>query len=103
MPCPVKHKFHAKQTISDGIKFSSKKEAKYYEELKIRQRVGEVVFFLRQVPFHLPGGIRYVVDFVEFLADGSVDFVDVKGMETPMYKAKKTQVEAIYPVEIKTV
>lgn len=99
----IKHKFNAKQTVCDGIKFSSKKEARYYEELKVRQRIGDVVFFLRQVPFHLPGGVRYVVDFVEYRADGTVAFVDVKGMETPVYKAKKRQVEALYPVEIQTV
>lgn len=64
---------------------------------------GEVIFFLRQVPFHLPGNVRYVVDFVEFLASGQVDFVDVKGMETPEFKLKKKQVECLYPIEIKIV
>lgn len=94
------HKFHAKPTEFNGIKFASKKEAEYYRQLLIRQRIGEVLFFLRQAPFHLPGEIRYIVDFVEFLADGTVHFVDVKGMETPIYKTKKKMVEAIYPIEI---
>lgn len=94
------HKFRAKPTESDGIKFDSKKEARYYEGLKLRQRAGEVVFFLRQVPLHLPGGVRYVVDFVEFRADGTVVFLDVKGFKTPEYKAKKRMVESIYPITI---
>lgn len=97
------HKFKAKPTEIDGEKFSSKKEARYYAELLIRQKVGEVVFFLRQVPFHLPGGVKYVVDFVEFLADGTCDFVEVKGFETPEWKIKKKMVEDIYPVKIKVV
>lgn len=99
----VFHKFHAKRVSVDGEKFPSKKEARYFKELQLRQRSGEVLFFLRQVPFHLPGNVKYVVDFVEFLSDGTVEFVDVKGIETDMFILKKKQVEAIYPVEIKVV
>ena len=99
----MRHKFHAVQTILDGIKFPSKKQAAYYAQLKLRQRTGEVVFFMREVPFHLPGGIRYVVDFQVFLASGEVEFVDVKGVKTAMYILKKKQVEAIYPIKIKEV
>lgn len=95
-----RHKFGARPTEVDGIRFDSKKEARYFQKLRIREAVGEVLFFLRQVPFHLPGGVRYVVDFQEFHADGTVHFVDVKGMETPDFKAKKKQVEALYPITI---
>ncbi len=98
-----RHKFNARTTDVDGIKFQSKKEARYYQELKLRQKAGEVVFFLRQVPFDLPGGVKYRVDFVEFLADGSVRFVDVKGMKTETYKTKKRIVEATYPIQIEEV
>ena len=97
---PVKHKFHAKPTELDGIKFPSKKEANYYATLKLRQKSGEIIFFLRQVPFYLPGGIKYVCDFQEFWSDGTVHFVDTKGHKTPMYKTKKKMVEALYPIEI---
>lgn len=96
-----RHKFNAKPTELDGIRFSSKKEARYYAELKLRKESGAVVFFLRQVPLHLPGKTKYVVDFVEFLSNGTVEFIDVKGMSTAMYKLKKKQVEALYPIEIK--
>lgn len=97
------HKFKAVTTELDGVKFSSKKEGRYYSELKIRQQLGEVVFFLRQVPFYLPGGVKYVVDFVEFLADGTCRFIDVKGFETSEFKAKKKMVESLFPVTIETV
>jgi hypothetical protein len=96
----IRHKFHAKRTECNGIKFSSKKEAAYYQKLMMMKQSAQIVFFLRQAPLHLPGGVRYVVDFVEFWADGSVRFVDVKGFKTPEYKAKKKMVEALYPIEI---
>lgn len=95
-----RHKFRAKPTETDGIKFSSKKEANYYLQLKQLQELGEVLFFLRQVPLHLPGNVKYLCDFLVFYADGTADFVDVKGMKTPQYVMKKKQVEALYPVEI---
>ena len=98
-----KHKYKAKPTIADGIRFDSKKEARYYEQLKILQKAGDVIFFLRQVPFHLAGGVRYVVDFQEFRKDGTVHFVDVKGYKTSEYTQKKRQVEALYPIEIEEV
>jgi hypothetical protein len=91
------------RTESDGIKFDSKKEARYYDQLKLRVKSGEVLFFLRQVPLHLPGGVRYVVDFQEFHSDGTVRFVEVKGMQTKDFVMKKKMVESIYPVEIEVV
>ena len=99
----TRHKFNAKPTEVDGIRFDSKKEARYYQELLLRQRAGEVVFFLRQTPFHLPGGVTYRVDFQEFHASGEVRFVDVKGMETKDFIMKKKMVEDLYPVEIQIV
>lgn len=97
------HKFRAKPQDADGRRFPSKKEERYYQELKLRERAGEVVFHLWQVPFHLPGGVKYVVDFVEFYADGTVHFVDVKGHQTEQFKTKKRMVESLYPVEIEVV
>ena len=95
-----RHKFNAVRTEIDGIKFSSKKEATYYQSLCLRRKAGEVLFFLRQVPLHLPGGVRYVVDFQEFHMDGTVHFIDVKGMRTSEYLTKKKIVEAVYPILI---
>lgn len=103
-PPPKKRsKYNAKKVVVDGIKFDSKKEAKYYEELKLRKAAGEVDYFLLQVPFHLPGGVVYKCDFQEFLSDGTVRYVDTKGFETPEFKIKKKQVEALYPVTIEVV
>lgn len=97
------HKFKAIPTEVDGKRFASKKEAKYYADNKLRVKSGEVLFFLMQVPLLLPGGTVYRVDFVNFHADGSVHFVDVKGMRTQVYKIKKREIEAIYPITIEEV
>jgi dsDNA-binding SOS-regulon protein len=93
----LKHKFNAIRCELDGIKFASKKEAKRYKELKLLQTAGEILFFLQQVPLRLPGGIKYVLDFMVFWADGNITMEDVKGLKTPIYILKKKQVESVYP------
>ena len=93
-------KYRAEPTIVDGIRFASKREAKYYQDLQLAKKSGELVYFLRQVPMHLPGNVKYLCDFVEFWKSGEVRFVDVKGFKTPMYRLKRKQVEALYPVKI---
>ena len=95
-----KHKFRAKPSDEDGIRFASKKERAYYQGLKLRQKNGEVLFFLRQAPFHLLGNVRFVIDFIEFWSDGTVHFIDVKGFDTPLGKLKRKQAEAFYPITI---
>jgi hypothetical protein len=96
----LRHKFRAKPTELDGIKFASKKEAKRYRELKTLQELGEILFFLRQVPFHLQAGVKYVCDFLVFWTNGEVTIEDVKGIKTDMYIVKKKMVEATYPITI---
>lgn len=99
-----RHKYNAKQTTIDNIIFPSKKEADYYCNLKLRQKSGEVLFFLRQIPFYLPGGIIYRCDFLEFRTDNSVHFIETKGMKTPDFKLKMQLVEEAYPlVEIEII
>lgn len=97
---PIRHKFNAVRTEVDGVSFSSKKEANYWRELQLAKQSQSLLFALRQVPFHLPGGVTYRVDFAEFWSNGEVRFVDVKGFKTREYINKKKQVEALYPVKI---
>jgi hypothetical protein len=98
----VRHKFSAVRTERDGQSFPSKLEARLYDHLVLEQRAGDVIFFLRQCPFHLPGGVVYRVDFQVFRADGTVEFLDAKGATTESFKSKRRQVETLYPVTIRT-
>lgn len=99
-----KYNVSAKDTrTSDGIVFASKAEMHRYHELLNMQRNGLVEFFLRQVSFHLPGNVKYVVDFAVFYPDGRKEFEDVKGVRTAMYQLKRKQVEALYPVKIREI
>ncbi len=97
----IRHKFHAIRCEADNIKFPSRKERDYYLELKLRQKAGEVLFFLRQTSFHLPGGVKYTCDFTIFKNNGEVEFIDVKGCRTKDFIQKKKMVEELYsPVKI---
>ncbi len=84
----------------DGITFDSKKEMQRYQALKLARANGLLKYFLRQIPLHLPGNVRYVCDFMVVYNDDSISFQDVKGFKTAMYRLKKKQVEALYPITI---
>lgn len=98
----IKHKFHAQPCERNEIKFSSKLERRYYDQLKMLQRSGDVLFFLRQCPFDLPGGIIYRCDFMVFYKD-HVEIVECKGFETPEFKLKRKLLEETYPIKLKIV
>jgi len=96
-------KYNSQRTRVDGINFDSRKEADFYIDLKTKQEAGIVSHFHRQPVFDLPGGITYRADFLVVYIDGTYEYVDVKGMRTPIYIMKKKQVEALYPVRIREV
>lgn len=96
----IKHKFKNVITVRDGIKFRSKKEAVFYDSLKVAQQGGHILFFHRQPKFDLPGGISYSADFQVFYVDGTVRYYDVKGYKTKGYIRNKKMVESLYPVTI---
>lgn len=105
----MRHKFGAKKCELDGLKFPSILEKNYYVILKHLQKTGEVLFFLRQVPFNLPGGITYRLDFMVFYAPknenlgGSIEFIETKGYMTADARIKIAQTEDIYGIKIKIV
>lgn len=82
------------------LKFDSEREAAYYDELVLRQKAGDIEFFLRQPSFDLPGGIKYRADFLIVPKGVVLPVVDVKGHRTEVYLLKKKQVESLYPIEI---
>ena len=99
----LKHKFHAKKVENDGIRFPSQLEARWYNIIKDMKESGDVLFFLRQVPFHLTASVTYRADFMLFFQDGHVEIWECKGYDTPEWRIKKELVENMYPIEIKVV
>lgn len=102
-----RHKYGAKATEIDGFKFSSKKEANYYNLLKIKRQAGDIVGFdlqpqfLLQPSFQKDGKkyreIRYVADFRIIHNNGSEEIVDCKGFKTDVYMLKRKMFEYKYP------
>lgn len=102
-------KYGAHKTEVDGIIFDSRKEARYYNDLKLLQRGKVVVSFERQVSYVLQESFRhksckrkvmpivYIADFVVHYSDGHTEVVDVKGYRTPEYLLKKKLLLYRYP------
>lgn len=104
----MKHKFGAKRCTVDDKKFSSKLEARFFIQLQMRQKAGDILFFLTQVPFSLPGNIVYRLDFMIFHSPkdgevGEIEFVETKGFMTDSARIKLAQVEDIYGIKIRIV
>ena len=98
------HKYGAKATTIDGIRFASKKEGKRYGELKLLAKAGEIRGLELQPEFLIKirgdNIFTYRADFSYRTKDGHRVVEDVKGVRTPVYKLKKKIVEAIYDLEI---
>lgn len=100
---PKRNKYNAKKTWVDGICFDSKREADYYNSLKLLMRAGEIKGFCRQPEFILTPGdeetraTTYKADFIVFHKDDRVEIVDVKGFETENFKLKQKMFKEKYP------
>lgn len=102
-----KSKYNNIRTVVDGIKFDSKKEAEYYCQLKLLKRAGDIKDFGLQQRYELQPtfkkngtthrSITYVADFVVVNNDGTTDVIDVKGVETQVFKIKQKLFEYKYP------
>jgi len=100
---PKSSKYRAVPTVVDGIRFDSKAEAEYYRRLKLQQENGEVWFFLRQVPFDLPGGYRHRIGFMVIDATSEYDrfmLIEIKGKDVATGKMKRKQVEELYGIKV---
>jgi len=98
----VKHKFGAVKCERNGIKFPSKLERACYDRLMILEMAGEFKFFLRQIPFDLPGQSIHKIDYCVFYED-YVCFIEAKGRDLPLGKLKRKQVEDIYGITVNVV
>lgn len=108
-----KTKYGSKKVEIDGHVFDSKIEARYYEQLKWLQENNRILFFrlqpryLLQEAFEKNGKkyrkIEYIADFEIHHLDGSIEVVDVKGVETEAFKIKKKLFEHKYPHKLSLV
>lgn len=91
-----------------GYTFHSKKEADYARTLdqmkrarKAEERVKE---WFPQISLDIivegKKICKYIADFMVEYADGHIEYIDVKGFRTDVYKIKKKLVEAIYGIKI---
>jgi hypothetical protein len=93
------HKYNAKPTTIDGIKFQSTEEGLRYKHLKLMEKTGHISDLELQPLFRLQDGftyegerirpINYKADFRYKNRDGQTVVEDVKGFLTPEYRLKK--------------
>lgn len=98
----TRSKYNAKKVVIDNIKFDSKAEAAYYQQLKLLKMSGEVVSFDLQPEFILQDSfvkngkkyhaIKYRADFLVRYKDGHEELIDVKGMLTNEFILKSSEI-----------
>lgn len=101
-----KTKYGNRRAEVDGKRFDSQHEAEVYGQLRLKLRAGEIRLLLRQVSFDLPGGIRYVADFVTVDSAGALHVIDAKSEATKrnrVYINKKKQMKSEWHIEIEEV
>ncbi|EGC8271565.1 DUF1064 domain-containing protein [Listeria monocytogenes] len=107
----TRSKYNAKKVVIDNVKFDSKAEAAYYQQLKLLKMTGEVVSFDLQPEFILQDSfvkngkkyhaIKYRADFLVLYKDGHEELIDVKGMLTKEFRIKQKLFELRYMQSIK--
>lgn len=95
------NKYGAQKQTVDGYSYMSKKEAAYAQELDLRIKAKDIKGYDRQVKVSMDIGrnhiCNYYIDFVVHLNDGTDEWVEVKGMETDVWKLKWKLAHALYP------
>lgn len=90
----------------DGITFDSKKEAVHYAYLKSLEKRGVITDLQLQtkLDFKIDGKkiFTYKPDF-EYNDEFGHHIVDVKGIQTPVFKLKKKLIEAQYKIKIEII
>jgi hypothetical protein len=98
-----KSKYGNKKTEYNGVMYASKKEAAYAGELDLRVMAGDIRKWNRQVKLEvrLNGQhiCNYYADFQIVHTNNTVEYVDVKGYETKVFKLKWKLVQALYGSE----
>lgn len=91
-----------------GVMFHSRKEANYAAELDMRKKATDpaerVVWWKRQVRVSLDvNGVHicdYICDFLVKYADGHMQYEEVKGFDTDVWRLKEKLFRALFPKRI---
>jgi hypothetical protein len=95
------NKFGNVRTFIDGITFDSKFEGRYYCELKLRKKSGEIRDFQVKPKYELLPkngkyrAVTYIADFLVIGKDGAEQIIDCKGMKTEAFKLKQKMMFSI--------
>ena len=98
----------------DGITFDSRKEAEYYQKLKLLEKSGKIKDLELQKEYVLQDNfklgkktirkITYRADFSYVsVEDDKLHVVDVKGYRTEVYRIKKKMFEYKYGIELEEI
>lgn len=89
--------------VVDGTRFASKAEARHCMELKLREKAGEIsdVQFQPRFPMYVNGELicTYVADAIYVEGDRYV-VIDVKGVETDVFKLKRKLMKALHKIDV---
>lgn len=104
-------KYGNKKVEIDGFKFDSKMEGEYYLELLKQKEEGLIIDFKLQPVYVLQEAftkrdikfqkITYKADFEVEYPDGEVVAIDIKGMQTPLFRLKQKLFENKYTLELR--
>jgi hypothetical protein len=97
------NKYNAKKTEYNGVLYDSKREAEHAFQLDMRLKArgkDRIKSWTRQITLPLMVNNQLIckhrVDFQITHLDGSIEFVEVKGMLTRDYKLKLKLLRALY-------
>ena len=111
----TRNKYGNKPLIIGSERYSSQREAKRHQDLLLMQRAGLIAAVVREVPFVLAVGVkiegekrarpalRYFVDFLYSTAEGKLVAEDAKGVQTPLYRAKKHLMATVHGIHVREV
>ena len=88
----------AKKQVYDGKSYDSKFEASYARELTLRKKAGDIKDFEAHVriPLEVNGFhvCDYYIDFIVYHNDDTLEYVETKGIKTPVWALKWKVFEA---------
>lgn len=97
----MRNKYNAQSQVYNNYRYDSRKEATYAIELDWRIKAGEITKWERQHKISIDvNGIHicnYYIDFKVYYPNEKIEYVEVKGFETDLWRLKWRLSKAMYP------